>query len=137
MFDPVKMEIEASGMTHEQFKKLPVKPWQHWLAAILLGLLAAFLGGPSAHALFVLEVRGVAVYAGLAVALGCFALGTLVCWARDYRESRFVMIMQVLIAVAAGVVGFFSATDSIARWVVVLAAAVTVANGLDKLRKTL
>ncbi len=42
----------------------------------------------------------------------------------------------MIVAIAAGVIAFFATNEPWARGVAILAAAVTVANGLDRLRKT-
>ena len=45
------------------------------------------------------------------------------------------MYLQVVIGAAAGVVAFFATNDYLARGIALLAAVVTVADAIEKLRK--
>ncbi|HEV2553230.1 MAG TPA: hypothetical protein VGV17_05680 [Bosea sp. (in: a-proteobacteria)] len=135
MRDPVRHEVEASGMSWEEFKKLPVEPWQHWIGGLFLGVLAIVVGGPSVYRLLVAEIAGVAVYAGVGVGLACVGLGAVMYWVRDVRKWRSVMVLQVMVGATAGVVAFFATNDFWARGIALLAAVVTVADALEKLRK--
>jgi hypothetical protein len=118
-------------MSYDEFKKLPIEPWQNYVGAALLGILAVAVGGPSVYFVLSEKVGGVPVYLGLAVGLGCLVLAAIV---YALRQSRFVRCLQVLAAIAAGVADFFSANDPVVKILVILVAACAAADGIEKIR---
>lgn len=112
MRDPIRDVVEQTGMSYEDFKKLPTEPWQNYVAAILLGILALALRGPVVYSLLTLEVHGISVYLGLTVGLGCLVLAFFAYLARD---SVLVRWLQVLAAISAGVVQFFDARSLVVK----------------------
>lgn len=67
----------------------------------------------------------------------CFCFGAAFWWARDLRTSRAAMVLQLLVAIVVGTIGLLNVTSWTAQIIVLIATAVTIANGLDNLRKTL
>ena len=104
------------------------------LSALILFLAGAILFA-TVRAAILFEVGGVPLYLAVAVGLACLIMGVVWFWARHLRKSRSVAVLQIVVAVISGAVAFFASPDPIGKWLVVIAAVVTVANGLDKLWK--
>lgn len=81
------------------------------------------------------EIGGVPIYLGLGVVALLLLAGALIDLYREIRLWRSVAAAQLMIAVAAGLYGFASTIDLVARLVTLAAAAMTVANAFGKLRE--
>ncbi len=113
----------------------------------LLVLAAAFwlvhAGALAYHTLF-LDVRGIPAYVVLGITLSgaasTAALGCAFWWFRDIKRWRSLAVLQILIGCALGTAAIFNYVISnydppIMTSLIVLGAAVTVANGCDKFSK--
>lgn len=129
MRDPIEREFPVS---RRELNKEPIGAFEGWLGAIILLLLAAWFIGPSVYKLLITEVGGVAVYLALLVGIACLAVAGFIYWARDQKNSRLVVILQISVAIAGGVVGVFTAPNLVAGIVVFLGAAVAVTDGYGK-----
>jgi hypothetical protein len=94
-----------------------------------------YLGASAAYGALFLRIGEVPMYLGLSVAAVCLALGGSLFWLRDIRNWRSVAIVQILIAVIAGTVAFFGVETLLSKIIGLVAATVTVANGIKRLRE--
>jgi uncharacterized YccA/Bax inhibitor family protein len=81
------------------------------------------------------EVGGVRIYLALAGIVGCLVLGAVLFWYRDVRSHPLAAISQAIVGAIGGCIAVFTATDQASKWAAVAGAAVTVADGFEKLRK--
>jgi hypothetical protein len=91
------------------------------------------LAGSAAYNSLFLQVGQVPVYLGLSVAIGCLSLGVALFWLRDLRSWRSVAVAQIVIAIIAGTTAFFGTDSNLSKSIGLIAAAVTVANGIKRL----
>lgn len=96
-----------------------------------ISLLIILAASTAYNALFV-RIGHVPVYIGLCVAFSCLILGAIVFWLRDLRGWRSVALVQIAVAASAGAFAYFSADGIGGRLIGLIAAAVTVANGIKR-----
>lgn len=108
-----------------------------YLGVIALLLLAGGLGGLLIRQVMLFEVGGLKLYVPVGLSVACFVLGVAIWLYRDLRHSRWVAVLQIIVAVAAGVAAVVAAPEYVSKGVAIGAAAVAVADGIEKLAKSL
>jgi hypothetical protein len=131
LLDPIRAEVEAAGMDYEEFKRLPIEPWQTYLAT-------AFFGGIGLFALYqglTIRIGGLPAYLWVGAGAACFTLGTALLWARDIRSWRSIAVLQVLLGCVVGALAWYASGDAAGKWGGIIGAIIAVADGLKNLRE--
>ncbi len=108
-----------------------------YIGIVALLLLAGALGGLVVRQALLFEVGGLQLYVPVGLSIACFALGIAFWLYRDLRRAWQVAMVQVIVAVAAGVAAVIAAPDYFSKGVALAAAAVAVADGIEKIATAL
>jgi hypothetical protein len=110
--------------------------WIFGLMGLVLGpaMLAwlAFFYGAIAYRLLILQVKGVPIYLVAGAACLVLALSLILFFFRDVRNWRSAALIQILVAVAAGVGALFVTDNILSQSLAILVAAVAASNGIAR-----
>ncbi|MER8915199.1 hypothetical protein NKI32_15355 [Mesorhizobium sp. M0761] len=78
------------------------------------------------------NMRGVAIYFWIGVAIAILALGAFIYWIRDVRRLFIAGLLEIAAGTIGGVTTYVNTPDLVGRWLVIIAAAFAIADGIDK-----